>query len=131
MHLDKVCRYFHQVSGSSGKLFKVVQSCCQLHGSRFSTSHRDDISHCPYGITNKRIIPTSSIRIYKVNRIIGTIGIWGEIIVLFCQRVLLQPPPQIPLGSVNYITFFDGITRAMLRTTITFKTISLAPHHTS
>ena len=31
-----------------------------------------------------------SIRIYKVNRIIGTIGIWGKIIVLFCKRVLLE-----------------------------------------
>ena len=30
------------------------------------------------------------IRINKVNRIIGTISIWGEIIVLFCKRVLLE-----------------------------------------
>ena len=27
---------------------------------------------------------------HKVNRIIGTIGIWGEIIVLFCQWIVLE-----------------------------------------
>ena len=27
---------------------------------------------------------------HKVNRIIGTIAIWGEIIVLFCQWILLE-----------------------------------------
>ena len=33
---------------------------------------------------------STSIRINKVNRIIGTISIWRDIIVLFCKRVLLK-----------------------------------------
>ena len=34
--------------------------------------------------------PIASIRIHKVNRIIGTISVWRGIIVLFCQWVLLE-----------------------------------------
>ena len=41
-------------------------------------------------IASEFLFKIPSIRINKVNRIIGTIGIWGEIIVLFCKRVLLE-----------------------------------------
>ena len=56
---------------------------------------------------------STSIRIYKVNRIIGTIGIWGEIIVLFCKRVLLEedrggrvvePCAEVEEGLVGVVT---------------------------
>lgn len=40
--------------------------------------------------TNRQSNREFSIRIHKVNRIIGTIGIWGDIIVLFCEQVLLE-----------------------------------------
>ena len=41
-------------------------------------------------IASEFLCKIPSIRINKVNRIIGTISIWGEIIVLFCKRVLLE-----------------------------------------
>ena len=55
----------------------------------------------------------SSIRIYKVNRIIGTISVWGEIIVLFCKRVLLEedgsgrvvePCTEVQQGLMGVVT---------------------------
>ena len=54
-----------------------------------------------------------SIRINKVNRIIGTIGIWRDIIVLFCKRVLLEedgggrvvePCAEVEEGLVGVVT---------------------------
>ena len=64
-------------------------------------------------IASEFLFKIPSIRINKVNRIIGTISVWRDIIVLFCKRVLLEedcgggvvePCAEVEEGLVGVVT---------------------------